>query len=275
MIKIKKFIAGEINAKINGSRGVRMAFKSHRAQSFLEFALVLPILILILLGVVELTLFIGTYINVLDLTREAARFASNRDPFSPAGTLACRPVNLTSADPSIYKKFDFFYDTSCIFSPLKATPGCDPAFCDGFNSTIQFKSNEDDILVYAFTESDVSHLPQITNNLKCNGTTTTGCPWVWSNTKAFDLTHQNNWQRDCNRLTIPDSTKTPNFTPAILQSYLSSSAIMDKGFVVVEAIFCYHQVLNIPILSNFLPNPMLIDTYSIMPLPAAQPTLVP
>jgi len=251
-----------------------MAFKWHRAQSFVEFALVLPILILILLGVVELTLFIGTYINVLDLTREAARFASNRDPFSAPGTLACRPVNTTSANPSIYKKFDFFYDTSCIFSPLAGTAGCDPAFCDGFYSTIQFKSAEDDILIYAFTEADVSSLPQITNNMNCNGTTTAGCPWVWSNIKTFDTTHQNNWERSCNSLTIPVA-KTPNFTPAVLQSYLSSGAVMDKGFVVVEAIFCYHQVLNIPILSNFLPNPMLIDTYSIMPLPAAQPTLVP
>jgi hypothetical protein len=247
-----------------------MASKWHRAQSFLEFALILPILILILLGVVELTLFIGTYINVLDMTREAARFASNRDPFSPAGTPTCGPVG-----PS--KMFDFFYDTSCIFSQLKpatASACTNAAFCDGFNSTIQFKSAEDDILIYAFTESEISHLPQITDNMKCNGSSTVGCPWVWSNAKTFDTGHQNNWQRDCNRQTTPVVTN-PNFTPAIMQSYLSSGAIMQKGFVVVEAIFCYHQVLNIPILSNFLPNPMLIDTYSIMPLPAAQPTMVP
>ena len=56
-----------------------MEFKSKKAQSFVEFALVLPILLLILLGVVELTLFMGSYINLVDLTREAARFASNRD----------------------------------------------------------------------------------------------------------------------------------------------------------------------------------------------------
>ena len=61
-----------------------MLFKSKKAQSFVEFALVLPILLIILLGVVELTLFIGSYINLVDLTREAARFASNRDPFAPA-----------------------------------------------------------------------------------------------------------------------------------------------------------------------------------------------
>jgi len=250
--------------------GVGMKLKGQRAQSFLEFALVLPILILVLLGVVELTLFLGTYINLLDLTREAARFASNRDPFSAAGTKICGPVIGT-------KTFDFFYDTSCIFSPLALSPGCNSAFCDGFNSTIQLKSREDDILIYTFTESEVSGQAQITDNSLCNSSVTTGCPWVWSNNRTFDSdpTHINNWQRDCNRLTTADTTKTPNFTRAVMQSYLSSSAEPNKGFVVIEVFFCYHQVLNIPIISNFLPNPILIDTYSIMPLPAAQPTLAP
>jgi Flp pilus assembly protein TadG len=251
--------------------------KRSRAQSFVEFALVLPVLLIILLGVVELTLFIGTYINLLDLTREAARFASNRDPFSivqpTAADRVCAPVSPT-------KKFDFFYDTSCIFSPLKGSASCNSAFCDGFNSTIQLKSNEDDILIYAYTETDISNgthtgQPRITFNEKCNASDTGGCPWVWSNNKTFDTTHTNNWQRNCNRLTAPDTTKTHSFNAEILQSYLSSGAQTEKGFVVVEIVYCYHQALNVPILSAFLPDPMVIDTYSIMPLPAAQPTLVP
>ncbi len=250
--------------------------KKQRAQSFVEFALVLPILLLILLGVVEMTLFIGTYINLVDLTREAARFASNRDPFSPTGTYTC---TLGSG-----KVFDFFYDTSCIFSPLE-TQAClnahDP-FCNGFNSTVPLKSNEDDILVYVFTESAATVMqggspvlqPVISNNERCDVSTASGCiPWIWSNHDA-NTTHNDNWQRDCDTLSTPGTT-TQNFTPAIIQSYLQPTAMPDKGFVVVEVIYCYHQVLNIPILSNFLPNPMKIDTYSIMPLPAAQPTPIP
>lgn len=250
--------------------------KKHRAQSFVEFALVLPILLLILLGVVELTFFIGTYINLVDLTREAARFASNRDPFTPTGTQTCTP--------SASKLFDFFYDTSCIFSPLEGNPSCvanDP-FCNGFNSTVPLKPYEDDILIYVFTESAITVTqngtpvlqPVISSNILCNVSTTGGCvPWAWSNHDA-DTTHNTNWRRECNSLTTP-GTSTPSFTPAIIQSYLSSGAMPDKGFVVVEVVYCYHQALNIPILSNFLPNPIKIDTYSIMPLPAAQPTPVP
>jgi hypothetical protein len=252
-------------------RGASMPVRGMRAQSFVEFALVLPLLLIILLGVVEITLFIGSYINILDLTRSAARFASNRDPFSTPGTKKCAAVG-----PG--KVFDYFYDTSCIFSPLKPNnpASCvDPNFCDGFNSTLQFKSNEDDILIYTFTESEASPHPLITDNAKCKSTDIPPCPpWVWSDNDT-DVAHNQNWLRDCDKYSSA-AAYAPNFTPAIMQSYLSSNVkTMNKGFVVVEAIFCYHQVLNIPILSNFLPNPIKIDTYSIMPLPAAQPTLAP
>lgn len=273
---------GENTARLGSSAATQQLWepvlpvRKQRAQSFVEFALVLPILLLILLGVVELTLFIGTYINLVDLTREAARFASNRDPFSPQGTYTCTLGN--------GKVFDFFYDTSCIFSPLE-TQACldnNDTFCNGFNSTINLKPNEDDILIYVFTESATTVTqngtpvlqPVISANAVCDVATAGGCiPWAWSNHDA-DTAHNDNWRRDCDTLTTP-ATAAPNFTPAIIQSYLQPTAMPDKGFVVVEVIYCYQQVLNIPILSNFLPNPIKIDTYSIMPLPAAQPTPIP
>jgi hypothetical protein len=241
----------------------------NKAQSFVEFALILPILLLVLLGVVELTLFMGTYINLVDLTREAARFASNRDPFAAAsaGDHNCS----TTGD------FNFFWDTACIFSPLQGGACTYSAFCNGFNSTLGIKSAEDDILVSVFTETgvDVGGVidPQITNNAAAE------LPWVWSNHDP-DTAKNDNWRRDCDRLATP-AAANPTFTKAVMQSYMDRTtnpaiqAMANKGFVVVEALYCYHQILNIPILSQFLPNPMRIHAYTIMPLPAAQPTPTP
>ncbi len=237
--------------------------KKNKAQSFVEFALILPILLLVLLGVVELTLFMGTYINLVDLTREAARFASNRDPFAAAsaGDYNCS----TTGD------FNFFWDTACIFSPLAGSTCTYASFCNGFNSTLGIKSNEDDILVSVFTETgvDVSGtiVPQITANAAAE------TPWVWSNHDP-DAAHNDNWRRDCDRLAIP-AAANPTFTSSVMQTYMKSSAMSNKGFVVVEALYCYHLILNIPILAQFLPNPMRIHAYTIMPLPAAQPTATP
>jgi hypothetical protein len=246
-----------------------MVFKSKKAQSFVEFALVLPVLLIILLGVVELTLFIGSYINLVDLTREAARFASNRDPFAPASA--------GDRDCSTPNSFNFYYDTACIFSPLQGSASCtSAAFCNGFNSTLPIKSAEDDILISVFTETGVNHsgteVPTITDQWPKDGMGN-GVPWVWSNQDP-DIVHNDNWRRDCNRLSSPGPAD-PVFTPAAMQTYLNGTAMPDKGFVVVEVIYCYHQVLDVPLISQFLPNPMKIHTYTVMPLPAAQPTPTP
>jgi hypothetical protein len=234
--------------------------KKTKAQSFVEFALVLPIIILILLGVVELTLFIGSYINLVDLTREAARFASNRDPFTNTGA----DSNCSTLEP-----VNFFYDTACIFSPLQGSACTDTNFCNGFNSTLSLKSTEDDILVNVFTETGETGVSRaITNNAL-----TSQMPWVWSNHDG-DTSHNDNWRRDCNRLTTPQ-TLTPYFTQTSMTTYLNGTAMPNKGFVTVEVYYCYHQVLNIPFLAQFLPNPIQVHTYTVMPLPYAQPTPTP
>ena len=273
------------SARLKSLERIDMLFKKRKAQSFVEFALVLPLLLLVLLGVVELVLFLGTYINLLDLTRESARFASNRDP-----NAAVTPTQRTCTNPTAVgntpapdKPLDFFYDTSCIFSPLQGSTFCaanDP-YCNGFNSTVQLKKNLDDVLIYVFTESQSGGAPTISNNSWCKTTdaqttpsfTNGTCPWVWSNNQLDGINH-NNWLHKCGT-DMSNTTATRNFYPALVQSYLSTNTLLDKAFVVVEVYFCYQQVLNIPILSKFLPNPMVIDTYSIMPLPAAQPTLIP
>ncbi len=58
-----------------------------RAQSMVEFALLLPILLVLFLGMVEFGFMLNTYLSLLDATREAARAYSNSVPFTLNGTL--------------------------------------------------------------------------------------------------------------------------------------------------------------------------------------------
>ncbi|MGD0006702.1 MAG: TadE/TadG family type IV pilus assembly protein [Anaerolineaceae bacterium] len=235
--------------------------KKNRGQSLLEFAILVPVLVLFVLGAAEITLFIGTYIDVIDLTRESARFASVRDPFlSYSGTNCSADYTKPTPDPNN----SFFYDTACIFSPLKASDSCstaDPTFCNGFNSTIFFKSNEDDIVINVFT---------VTND---HVTLQTG-PWAWSTSR--DSTHTVNWQRNCDGSPIVP-TPSPYFTIAKMNAYLAetSGTVPNKGFVTVEAYYCYHQVMKVPLIGLLFPDPMRIHVYTIMPLPAAAPADTP
>ncbi|HAX71791.1 MAG TPA: hypothetical protein DCY14_19410 [Anaerolineae bacterium] len=53
-----------------------------KAQSLVEFAITLPIIIILLTGVVEFGFALNYYLSLLDATRDAARFYSDQDPFN-------------------------------------------------------------------------------------------------------------------------------------------------------------------------------------------------
>src|SRR3990172_3944725 len=53
---------------------------SERGQSLVEIALFLPIFLILIVGVVEIGYYMNHYINLLDATREAARYGADGDP---------------------------------------------------------------------------------------------------------------------------------------------------------------------------------------------------
>ena len=237
-----------------------------KGQSLVEFAVLLPLLLVLIVGVVEVVIFVGTYINLVDLTREAARFASTNDPFeqtSITGDLDCSTTD----------SYNFYYDTSCVFSPLAGTINTictqQPKWCNGFNSNEMFNSAMDDILITNFTIT--SYLPAGSPGIVTNHWPSAG-PWAWSD-HDYDTAHNGNWQRNCDGST-PTTAVVP-INDAYINSYTQSNAQPNKGFVVVEVYYCYNQILNAPIISQLLPNPIKIHTYTIMPLPAAQPSPTP
>ncbi len=265
-------------------------YRDGRAQSFVELAIVLPVLLILLLGVVEVSIFIGRYLDILDLTREAARFASVRDPFqySPPTTWpggqncnaaqdTTRPIGydfyninrncMTCSDPQYYH---FYYTTACIFSPPAGSDTCrsnDP-FCNGLNPYVVLDPANDDVVISVYTVSSrtVSHV------------------WpredVWPNTGYWALSdhdedgvNNSNWRRDCRGNVVRSE---PYYTRSRISDALNDSlGPSSKGFVAVEFYYCYEQVLNLPLFTQFVPNPLRIHAYTLMSLPASQPTPTP
>lgn len=234
-----------------------------KGQSFVELALIVPILLIILMGLVEVAFFMGRYLDVLDLTREAARFASGRSPYLNNGAdprPASADYNCSTPD-----NFDFYYDTACIFSPPE-TQVCRDAsnpFCNGFNSFITFNQATDDVVISVFTIE--------TQVIKNRWPAPNGW-WALSNVDT-DAGHSDNFKRNCQG----DVVRTePYYTTTLVNNLLGTSASVTpkKGYVAVEVYYCYEQVLNLPFFTDFVPNPMQIHAYTFMPLPAAQPTRV-
>jgi len=242
-------------------RIIRIKKPSH-GQSFVELALVLPVLLLMLLGLVEVAFFISRYLDVLDLTREAARFASMRDPFSTTGDLDCSTTD----------NLNFFYDTSCMMSPSSGSASCpNPQYCNGFNRYIDLDLTTDDVVISVFTitggDTIADQFPHP------NGY------WALSNVdfaanKDLNFTGPltDNFKNNCQG----DVTRShPYFTDAQVKSKMLTGAPDNKGYVAVEIYYCHEQVLGIPIVTDLIPNPIQIHAYTIMPIPAAKPTPTP
>ncbi|MCC6147309.1 MAG: pilus assembly protein [Anaerolineaceae bacterium] len=233
-----------------------------KGQSFLELALIIPIMLILLLGVVEVAFFLGSYLDLLDLTREAARFASVRDPFTVQTNTSLWDCGPAAAGTEI--PFDFYYQTSCVFAPPAGSAMCtNPKFCNGLNSFIAFNPATDDIVISVFT---------ISNALVTNGWPSPDGYWAFSDHDA-DTTHNDNWKRDCQGNEVRTE---PYFNETHVQGNLSTSAsTLNKGFVGIEFYYCYEQALALPIMNNFIPNPLRAHVYTLMPLPAAQPSPTP
>jgi hypothetical protein len=226
--------------------------KSHRksnGQSFVELAIVLPLLLFLLIGFVEVGAIIYSYLSMLDVAREAARFASEHDPDILEGPGAggfCEDNEL-----------HFFQDTACVIVGA------------GFNPDIVLDPTTDDVTISVFTIND----NQVTDRLPNDG------DGVWS-------LYGDNWTRNCDgslkSITpfmqdneLEDLLLTPTLgpgTPTPDSGTAYPAAPKDKGRVLVEVYYCHEQLLNLPLLSNLLPNPIPLHAYSFMPAPAVAPT---
>jgi len=225
-----------------------------KGQSFVELALILPLLMFLLAGLVEIGALIYNYLSIMDVAREAARFASEHDPeilVAPPGGLpqsAC-------ADDSLH----FYYDTACVVVGT------------GFNTNIVLDPTRDDVAISVFTVADnqvTSRNPYISED-------------VWS-------LYSDNWTKNCDgsiQSTTPFLTNTDMNAKLIISTPTMGAGTTtpaafgggptDKGRVLVEVYYCHEQILNLPILSQLLPNPVRLHAYSTMPAPEAAPTPTP
>jgi hypothetical protein len=215
-------------------------------QSFVELALVIPVLLLLIAGLVEIGFYFYSYMTALELTREAARFASKRDPFVLDAPGSGLPAGACS-DNDLH----FYFDTACII--------LDP----GFNPGMPLDTNRDDITISVFTiAGDV-----VTDRWPADG------DGVWSLSSDSDTWGgTESWSKDCDGNVVRTE---PFMTNAEIQAMFQADAPAERGLVMVELWYCYEQVLGLPVLSDFIPDPIRMHVYTIMPSFEAIPTPTP
>jgi hypothetical protein len=70
------------------------------------------------------------------------------------------------------------------------------------------------------------------------------------------------------------TTRSSNFTTAEIRDRMDTSAPA-SGVLLVEVYYNYPQILKLPVFEQMIPDPILVYTYSVMPLSSAEPTPTP
>ena len=114
---------------------------SEQGQSLVEIALFLPIFLILIVGVVELGYYMNHYINLLDATREAARYGADLDPVgNPPSPYDHNSPSYSGATPNCDDPAltDFYAVVAC-YAEQSMADQLDPS--NGY----------DDIVISAFT----------------------------------------------------------------------------------------------------------------------------
>lgn len=217
MRKIVRNLFSFKEAKLPARKGSQKS----KAQSLVEFAITLPILLILLSGVVEFGFALNYYLSLIDATREAARFFSDQDPFTRDANGAISGDNAA------------FYANAAAMVRASLDPQVvDPSFQ---GRRIVLDPTMDDVIVQVYSSSGGA----VTSH------PSTGPYRMYANF-------------------------SPIFTTQAIQERLTAGA-PNAGILVVEVHYNYHQVLALPWITMFVPDPMVLRAYTIMPNRAAEP----
>ena len=223
-----------------------------------EFALMAPILLIILSGLFEFGFIFNHYLAVLDAARNSSRFSSDNwydirdldhsctdtvDFYRQAACLAV--LELSSEHPSI----------NLCLPPGKGTADCPSGDWDKY----------DDIIISVFSVLRNSPLPSAAVIKRFP--TEDGCPqYGWSYAADMDPSHN-----QCDERT---GLHASQFTTADIKADLQINA-PSTGFVLVEINNNYNHVLGLPWFTQFVGDPVKLYIYALWPLVSAEPTSTP
>lgn len=134
-VKVSRIGMGVMNQYHNN--GIK-----HKAQAMVEFALTLPVFLVLLLGVIELSRLFLAYSSVFTASREASRFASSVGELGEPNYLQCAEIANVAVDKGFFGGVN--YDDVMVFyesSPGVITGSCFKIADAGNEKFIALKGN--------------------------------------------------------------------------------------------------------------------------------------
>jgi len=238
--------AGAYMLKLSLHKSLSNRSHPERGQSLVELAIFLPIFIIIIAGIVEMGYYINRYLNLLDASREGARYGADLDPIG-TGTASGNP----SYNPAYNHNSPGF---------TGAVPNCDDSGLNDFYAvlacyaeqnmaeTLDPSNGYDDIVISAFTISNgivcygSYRWPDYLDSVTFGGMADAGWSYMGNQVSQFRISDINNM--------IPDDSPP-------------------QGLLILEMFYQHRQALGLPFFTVFVPRDIGIYVHSIMPNPTA------
>lgn len=251
----------------------------NRGQSFVELVLFMPILILLLAGMVEVTFLFNDYLQMLDAARNGSRDSSDSNPID--NDVSSAPPSIKAGSYDDYKDCtvtrNFFRYTACNanegLGPLKLNLSTlySGAVVNTCTTPGQSATFQDDIVISIFTIARVGtstqslELKRYDNNRVVGGVG-----------QLVEDDDQSGWSF------MGDFFNNGNMCSAVTISQVSTrltgtnvAIVPNTAFVMVEVFKRHNQLFNVPSFGDVIPNPIPVTTYAIFPLVSAEPTSTP
>ncbi|MBI5944217.1 MAG: pilus assembly protein [Chloroflexi bacterium] len=204
-----------------------------KAQSMVEFAILLPVLIMLFSGMVEFGFMLNSYLSLLDATRQAARLYSNTTPFY-----------LDTATNTIEDDLNFYLDCAQSAVDILAPPS------DPDARQIILDPTRDDVVISVLSISiDEAPDPDIISTIVRHPTGSLYYSLYGNQLSAYTDTDIENFMTQNDRIPV------------------------ETGILIVEIYHGYKGVLKLPWVEPFMndDNPVTLHASTIMPLVAAKP----
>jgi hypothetical protein len=219
------------------------SIRSARGQSLVEFTILLPVLLIMISGLIEFGFMLNYYLDLIDAAREATRWGAGDDPVHcDPGVASPGDAFCTMAappNPWTWQNTNFYGRVCSI-----ANDSIDV----GSGGQIDLDATVDDIVISAFSVS--------------GGTVSQRFPPAMG---------ENGYS--CMRV-LGGAGHDSQFTTAQVQALLIPGA-PNTGVVMVEMWYDYNMILGLPWITAFVPNPVTLYAYSMMPNANVEPTPTP
>jgi TadE-like protein len=226
-----------------------------RGQGLIETALLVPILLMVLSGLVEFGFFLNDYLALQDAARNAARFSAD-------GLYTFRDSNHSCA--LVGGTQDFYRQTACLVNQELAQ--------ERPEISLDFGTGIDDVVISVFSiaQDYCTSPPSFPPVQALPPGSGVSCVTVrhpigageagWS--AAEDDTH---WGT---------RNQSSRFSSAQIDASLDNMA-PSTGVLIVELTYTYDQKLKLPWITAFISDPVVLHNYALMPLVSAEPTPTP